>query len=142
LVAVDTTKGKISVGEYTTINASILQGPISIGNKVLINIDCDLSGHENGEIIIGNNVMLAPRVVVLGAMHAHENRNIPIREQGMIAGQVTIENDVWIGTNAVINPGVRIGTGAVIGANAVVTKDVEPYTIVGGVPARVIGYRE
>ena len=55
---------------------------------------------------------------------------------------VVIGSDVWIGANAVITPGVRIGDGAVVGAGAVVTKDVAPYTIVGGVPAKVIGNRK
>lgn len=142
LVTVDTTEGKILVGDFTTINASVLRGPLTIGNRVLINIGCDLSGHEEGQINIGDDVLLAPRVVVLGAMHKYRNRTIPIREQGTMAGPVTIENDVWIGTNAVILPGINIRAGAVVGANAVVTKDVEPYTIVGGVPAKVIGSRK
>jgi len=142
LVEVDTSKGEIRIGDYSSINASILRGPLTIGDHVLINIDCDLTAHEDGPITLGNNVLLAPRVVVLGAMHEHRDRTRLIREQGVRAAPVIIEDDVWIGTNAVITPGAHIGRGAVVGANAVVTGKVEPYAIVGGIPARVIGFRE
>lgn len=142
LVTVDTTDGKVWIGDHTTVNASILRGPVIIGDRTLINIDCDLTGHKDGKITIGNDVLFAPRVVVLGTMHAYRDRTLLIRAQGILAKPVTVEDDVWIGLNAVITPGVHIGRGAVVGANAVVTKDVEPYAIVGGIPARVIGFRE
>ena len=142
LINVDTTNGEIVIGDRSIIEASILRGPLTIGDRAHINIDCDLSGHEDGPITIGNDALLAPRVVVLGAMHEHRDRTQLIREQGIRAAPVIIEDDVWIGTNAVITPGAHIGVGAVVGANAVVTGEVEPYAIVGGVPARVIGFRE
>ena len=142
LVKVDTSDGAILIGDHSTINARILRGPVTIGDRVLINIDCDLTAHKDGPITIGNDVLLAPRVVVLGAMHAYRERTRLIREQGIRAAPVIIGDDVWIGTNAVITPGAHIGCGAVVGANTVVTGKVEPYAIVGGVPARVISFRE
>lgn len=141
-VLIDTTNGEIHIGKECIINAAVMRGPITIGHRVLVNIDCDLTGHAGGPITIGNDVMLAPRVVILGGMHQYRDRERTIREQGTFAAPVQIEDDVWIGTNAVITPGVHIGKGAVIGANAVVTGDVESYSIVGGVPARKIGVRE
>ena len=62
--------------------------------------------------------------------------------QGHLYGEIVIEDDVWIAANCTITPGTRIGHGAVVGAGAVVTRDVEPYAIVGGVPARVIKQRD
>jgi len=70
-----------------------------------------------------------------------EYRQIGIKERLLVNKEVIIENDVWIGANAIILPGVTIGNGAIIGAGAIVTKDVPPYAIVGGIPAKVIKYR-
>ena len=69
-------------------------------------------------------------------------RDKPVREQPAVTGEVLIEDDVWIGAGAKILMNVHIGVGAVIGSNAVVTRNVPPYAIVGGVPARVIKNRE
>lgn len=141
LDAIETSDGEIQIGDYSTINASILRGPLKIGNNVLVNVGCDLTAFRGAPIQIGNDVLLAPRVVILSSMHQYRERQQLIREQGMQCGSVIVEDDVWIGTSAVILPGVHIGKGAVIGANAVVSGDVEPYTVVGGVPARKIGER-
>jgi len=86
--------------------------------------------------------MIGPDVVVLSASHKFDRTDIPMCQQG---GEplrpVYIGDDVWIGTRAIILPGRKIGKGAIIGAGAVVTKDVPEYAIVGGNPARVIRYR-
>lgn len=95
-----------------------------------------------GECIIGKNVMMAPEVIILTLNHKYIDMNCPIIMQGSYASKVVIEDDVWIGIRAIILPGIKIGRGAVIGAGAVVTKDVPPYTVVGGVPAKIIKRRE
>lgn len=94
-------------------------------------------------IIIGNYVMIAQDLFVVANNHNFERTDIPMIMQGSPNfEQVIIEDDVWIGTRVVINPGLRIGCGSIIGAGSVVTKDVEPYSIVGGVPARLIRKRK
>ena len=96
-----------------------------------------------GDITIGENVMMGPEVVIYQQNHRYDNLDIPMGEQGYTPMEsVIIGNDVWIGRRVMIMPGVHIGDGAIIGAGAVVTKDVAPYSIVGGVPAKVIGCRK
>jgi maltose O-acetyltransferase len=92
-------------------------------------------------ITLGNNVLIAAGVRMITRKHGFDNISLPISEQGYTNAPITVEDDVWIGFGAVILPGATIGRGSIIGASAVVTKDVEPYSIVGGVPARVIGNR-
>lgn len=95
-----------------------------------------------GPIRIGKDVMMGPDVVILGGNHQFDRIDIPMRLQGHAhAEPVEIGDDVWIGTRAIILPERKIGRGAIVAAGAVVTKDVEPYAIVGGNPARVIGRR-
>lgn len=95
----------------------------------------------HGPLKIGDNVMMGPDVTILSQTHIIERTDIPMGKQGMREAIVIIGNDVWIGMRSIIMPGVKIGNGAVIGAGAVVTKDVPDYAIVGGVPARIIKYR-
>jgi acetyltransferase-like isoleucine patch superfamily enzyme len=113
---------------------------ISIGDRVSINYDCHI-GCVN-EITIGNDVLLASRVYISDHSHGatdYVDIDIPPSERKVYSkGPVIIEDGVWIGEGACILPGVRIGRFAIVGANAVVTRDVSPYTIVGGVPACVI----
>jgi maltose O-acetyltransferase len=91
-------------------------------------------------VTIGPHTLLAPGVFITD--HAHNNaRGLHHDEQGIRSAPVTIGADVWLGARAVVLAGVTIGDGAVIGAGAVVTRDVAPYTIMAGVPARVIGER-
>jgi maltose O-acetyltransferase len=94
-----------------------------------------------GEVSIGNNVVMSSDVTILTLNHHYNEKNKPIREQGVKYSNVIIEDDVWIGYRATILPGVKIGKGSVIGAGAVVTKDVSPYSVVGGVPAKLIKER-
>ena len=116
---------------------------IEIGN----NSDIGLNAHiarigGGGELIIGDNVMIAPEVVILTLGHCYNDINTPINRQGDFASKVIIENDVWIGIRSIILQGVRIGEGAIVGAGAVVTNDVPPWTIVGGVPAKILKRRK
>lgn len=86
--------------------------------------------------------MMGPEVTILTHTHRIDRTDIPMGQQGSMVCEVVIGDDVWIGMRSIILPGVRIGSGAVIGAGAVVTKDVPNYAVVGGVPARVIRYRK
>jgi maltose O-acetyltransferase len=94
------------------------------------------------KITIGKNVMMGPEVIILTQNHAHENIEIPMEQQGnQQPSPVLIDDDVWIGIRAIILPGVHIGKSSIIGAGSVVTKDVPPFSIVGGNPAKIIKTR-
>jgi acetyltransferase-like isoleucine patch superfamily enzyme len=136
--------GAIEIGSQSTIRLGAIMMPagghISIGSKTTVNHYCVFHG-GNG-LTIGDGCLIAPRVSIFAANHAFKDRNTPIREQGMTnKGGVKIGNGVWIGTGAIVLDGVRIGDGAVIGAGSVVTKEVFPYDVVVGNPAKVVGRR-
>jgi maltose O-acetyltransferase len=115
---------------------------IEIGNNSDIGLNAYIAGiGGGGELIIGDNVIMAPEVAILTLGHYHSDPNMLINRQGDYTSKIIIEDNVWIGIRSIILPGVRIGEGAIIGAGAVVTKDVPPYSIVGGVPAKVISRR-
>ena len=98
-------------------------------------------GADGGSIEIGACTAIGPGAIIRAANHAYDRLDIPIMDQGHTPGTIKIGPDVWIGANAVITANVTIGQGAIVGAGAVVTHDVPPYSIVGGVPAKVIGQR-
>lgn len=108
------------------------------GPHCFINRDCWICPG----VSLGRYVMLAPEVAILGGDHVTDRPGIPMIFSGRPVVPATIIGcDVWIGFRAIINAGVTIGDGAIVAAGAVVTRDVAPYAIVGGVPARVIGRR-
>lgn len=89
--------------------------------------------------MIGRDVMMGPDVVIFTTDHIFSDTSRPMMDQGMAAAKpVTIGDDVWIGQRALILPGVSIGTGAIVAAGAVVTRDVPPFAVVAGNPARII----
>lgn len=111
---------------------------VSIGNNSGIGINARL----RWSVAIGDNVMMGPDVVILTKNHEIAYPDIPMIEQGYRKDQpVTIESDVWIGTRVIILPGVHIGSGSVIAAGAVVSKDVPNWTVVAGNPAKVVRLR-
>lgn len=111
---------------------------LSIGDNSGVGIDCEVYG----PVEIGNDVMMGPDVVIYTSGHKYDRADVPMWRQGSTeTAPVKIGNDVWIGRRAIIMPGVTVGDGSIIGAGAVVTKDVPPYAIVGGVPAKVIKMR-
>jgi acetyltransferase-like isoleucine patch superfamily enzyme len=130
----------ISIGQRSSVAAqSFLHGPIAIGCDVSINARVTLDGGSAG-ISIGDGTRVASGV----AMYAFNHGLAPdrsIREQKVTSEGISIGRDVWIGANAGVIDGVTIGDHAVIGMGAVVTRDVAPFTVVAGVPARVIGDR-
>jgi acetyltransferase-like isoleucine patch superfamily enzyme len=109
---------------------------IRIGRNCLISEFTVLRGQ--GGISIGDNVYTSPHVQIVAVGHVFDDPGRPIVEQGITARGVVIEDDVWLGSGAIVLDGVRIGKGAVIAAGAVVTQDVPPRTVVGGVPATVL----
>jgi acetyltransferase-like isoleucine patch superfamily enzyme len=134
---------QIHLGSTVTIRSYNIiagRGILKIGDNTVINESGSIACTKYVEI--GKNCMLAPRVYILDVDHEFDSISEPIAEQGYKSSPVIIEDDVWIGTQAVVLRGINIGRGAVIGANCVVTHDVPPYAIVGGVPGRVIKTRK
>lgn len=117
---------------------------VTIGDHCLINHNCLIQAGKSdaGFINIGNYVHMGVNVAIMAFNHGFYTREIPTKEQDYMDAPVIIHDDVWIGAGAVILAGVTIGQGAIIAAGAVVTKDVPAYAIAGGVPARVLKYRE
>lgn len=138
--------GGVSVGSNTLVmHGSVLhvynfrglpQSGIWIGQDSLIGEFNVIRGQ--GGVRIGNRVYTSPMVQLIAVNHVFDDPNRPFVEQGITARGIVVEDDVWIGSAAVITDGVTIGRGAVVAAGAVVTRDVPPQTVVGGVPARVL----
>ncbi len=109
---------------------------IKIGRNSLIGEYCVIRGQ--GGVTIGDRVYTSPFTQIIAVNHVFDDPNRPFVEQGITAEGIIIEDDVWLGASAIVTDGVRIGKGAVVAAGAVVTEDVPPHTVVGGVPARPI----
>ena len=141
---VDRSKSQIIVGDNTLISSFVLLrtygGTIKIGNSCFVNSFTTMYGH--GDLTIGNGVLIGPQVTIIPANYGFKDRDIPFRLQTPTMKGITIEDNVWIGAGVTILDGCIVGEGSIIGAGAVVTKNVEPYSIVAGVPAKVIGNRE
>lgn len=114
----------------------IAEPRIVIGDHFYANAYC----HMLGDITIGNDVILGPKVTIWARDHGTA-KDVPMRLQPHVAAPIVIGDDVWIGASAVILKGVTIGRGAVVAAGCVVTKDVPEWAIVAGVPARIIKHR-
>lgn len=129
---------KFSLGDYSVIESfaciNNAVGDVMIGEHTRVGLHNTIIG----PVIIGNHVNLAQGITVTALNHNFEDSNKRIDEQGVSTNQVVIEDDVWIGANAVILPGVTIGHHSVVAAGAVVTKDVPPHSLVAGVPAKII----
>lgn len=111
-------------------------------SRIHIGANC-LIGEYNvirgqGGVVIGDRVYTSPFTQIIAVNHVFNDPARPISEQGITAEGIVIEDDVWLGAGVIVTDGVRIGQGAVVAAGSVVTKDVQPRTLVGGVPARQI----
>ena len=125
---------KVDIGDNSRINLGVqISNPqnMKIGDNTYIN-GCVFSISENSKICIGNDCLISYNVHFRTVSHYYENKNELIRNQGEFEKDIIIEDDVWVGYGAQIMPGVTVHRGAVIGAGAVVTRDVLPYTVVGG----------
>jgi acetyltransferase-like isoleucine patch superfamily enzyme len=129
---------RFSLGQYSVVESGACinnaVGDVIIGDHTRIG----LHNTVIGPVTIGNHVNLAQGITVTALNHNVNDITKTIGEQGVTTKQVVIKDDVWIGANAVILPGVTIGRHSVVAAGAVVTKDVPDYTIVGGVPAKTM----
>lgn len=109
---------------------------IKIGRESLVGEYCVIRGQ--GGVTIGDRVYTSPFTQIIAVNHVFDDPQRPFTAQGITAEGIVIEDDVWLGAGAVITDGVRVGKGAVVAAGAVVTQDVPPHTLVGGVPARIL----
>ena len=129
---------KFRLGDYSVIESfaciNNAVGDVIIGDHTRVGLHNTIIG----PVTIGSHVNLAQGITVTALNHNFSDSEKRIDEQGVSTTSVVIEDDVWIGANAVVLPGVRIGNHSVIAAGAVVTKDVPPHSIVAGVPAKVI----
>lgn len=120
------------IEDFSTINNGV--GDVFIGDRTIIGLGNTVIGPVN----IGNDVMFAQNVVVSAMNHGYEDINVPPSKQKDIIKLITIEDEVWIGANCVITIGVTVGKHSIVGAGSVVTKDIPPYCIAVGNPAKVI----
>lgn len=115
---------------------------VIMGEGTFANIGMIADATQNAPVIIGNNVSIAPYVTFISSSSPNNGKNIQnifhIREHCIKEQEIIVEEDVWIGANVTILPGVKIGKCSVIGAGALVLKDVEPYSIYAGIPAKKI----
>ena len=119
-------------------HGAVFSSRVSLGDYSGIGVNARI----NGTCTIGHHVMMGVDVVVITRNHAFGRTDIPMMDQGFEEEQpVVIEDDVWIGDRVMILPGVTVGHGSILAAGAVVTHDVPAFSIVGGVPARVIKMR-
>jgi acetyltransferase-like isoleucine patch superfamily enzyme len=135
---------KVTIGSYAMIRPSNIYGGsmgsgLKIGDKSNIGPYCYIGC--SGYIEIGNNVMMAPRVSLYAENHNFDSIDVPMKDQGVATAPIIIEDDCWIAANCIILSGVRIGKGSVIAAGSVVTKDVAPYSVMGGNPAKKLKTR-
>jgi galactoside O-acetyltransferase len=129
----------VSIMEHSFLYA--VDGQLVIGNNFSANRNVCLDAGQ-GTITIGDNCLIAANCVLRAADHRFDDPEIPIRLQGHASGSIVLEEDVWLGSNVVVTRDVRIGRGTVIGAQSVVTRDIPPYSVAYGVPARVIRSRQ
>jgi maltose O-acetyltransferase len=128
--------GNLGAGTSVQMGCRFLNGhKVHLGERNVINFGCLFDGRKF-HVRTGNDVSVGPEAAILTL--GHDPQSPEFTDRG---GDVIIGDRVWIGYRAIILPGIKIGEGAVVGAGAVVTKDVEPFTIVAGNPARKIGQR-
>jgi acetyltransferase-like isoleucine patch superfamily enzyme len=135
--------GQIVLGGEVEIERGCIlesRANLMIGDHTFVGHYTTIASHC--DIRIGRYCLIAEHVSIRDNNHRFERLDIPIQQQGESVAPVVIGDDVWIGAKATITPGVAIGNGAVVGANAVVTRDIPPLAIAVGAPARVIRYRK
>ncbi len=121
-----------TIEDFATVNNGV--GDVVIGDRTRIGLGCVLIG----PVKVGNDIMFAQNIVVSGLNHGYIDIDVPPSQQEVETKQIIIEDDVWIGANAVITAGVTIGKHCVIAAGSIVTKSVPPYSVAGGNPARIL----
>jgi carbonic anhydrase/acetyltransferase-like protein (isoleucine patch superfamily) len=136
---------RCTVGRLSTIRPTnvLLDEP---GEGLLMGNNSNIGAHSfigcSGFIEIGSNVMMGPSVTLLAESHVHRDALTPMQFQGIERFEIHIEDDCWIGAGVTVLPGVTIGTGSIVASGAVVTSDVSPFSVVAGVPARLLRTRK
>jgi acetyltransferase-like isoleucine patch superfamily enzyme len=152
---------RVMIGARCFLDAHSLTGRITLGDDVWLSRECYVVAHHDAEvridprayvghrcllyghggIRIGCDALLANDVQLICGNHTFARRDIPIRAQPTVEKPITIGDDVWLGASAIVLGGVTVGRGSIVGAGAVVTNDLPPYSIARGVPARIVGER-
>lgn len=139
-------KKNATIGKNSKIHPTVIlrqSERIEIGNNCLINHNNVLqAGKKVGKIIIGNYVHTGANVMMFAFNHGFDNLDVPTIKQDYYDGDIIINDDVWIGAGSILLPGIKIGKGSIIASGSVVNKDVPPFTIVGGVPAKILKVRK
>ena len=132
--------GSIHPSSFISYNVSIISSHnLFIGEDSRINNYCHVDAR--GKINIGNNSLIGYRSVIISKTHKHDDPDLLIKDQGFYESPVTIGDNVWIGCNSIILPGVSIGDNSIIAAGSCVSSDVKRNEIVGGVPSKLIKSR-
>ena len=135
----------ISIGNGVILLGDILLaatgGTLKIGDGCAVNLNSVIDASQGGKIRIGNKVLIGPNVVLRASDHAHDRTDVPIRDQGHTGGRIHVGDGVWIGAGVVITRNVTVGEHSILAAGAVVNRDVPPFTVVAGVPARIVRNR-
>lgn len=137
--------GSISIGTHCSLEHGVRlkcfgEGMIKIGNNVSLNEYSMVCAGK--QVTISDDCVIGPYVHINDTNHIFENVRMPIRNQGWTAHPIKIENNVWLGAGVVVLDGVIIGEGCVVGAGSIVTKDLPPWSIAVGNPAKVIRSRK
>lgn len=141
---------KLNKHNFTNVGKIFPVNQVEVGNFSYGKLNISTFGNKNEKLLIGNFVSIGGNVLfLLGGDHRYDclstypfKKKVLFKEsEAVTKGPIIIEDDVWIGNNAIVLSGVKIGKGAIIAAGSVVTKNVEPYSIVGGNPAKLIKYR-
>lgn len=127
-----TTGKSCTIEDFAVINNGV--GDVIIGDNSRVGIGNTIIG----PVKIGNDVILAQNIVISGLNHGYQDIHVPIKDQPVTMGLVTVEDEAWIGANATIVSGVTVGKHSVVAAGSVVTKNVPPFSIVGGNPAKIL----
>lgn len=112
---------------------------LTIGDRAFVGRSVYLGVYQ--PISIGSSSLIGAYSYLISANHSFARRDVPIRDQGFVGAPITIEDDVWLGTHVVVLPGVHIGRGAIVAAGSIVNRDIPPFQIWGGAPARFIKER-
>jgi acetyltransferase-like isoleucine patch superfamily enzyme len=152
---------RVMVGEGCFLDAHSLTGHITLGDDVWLSRGCYVLAHRDSQVVIedrayighrcllygtaglrvGQDVLMANDVQLICGNHTFARRDVPIRAQPPEGHPIVIEDDVWLGASTIVLGGVTVGTGSVVGAGAVVTRSLPPYSIARGVPAKIVGVR-
>ncbi|MDP1678351.1 MAG: acyltransferase [Bacteroidota bacterium] len=136
---------RVTVGRFAIIRPTNFYGG-ELGEGLKVGNNSNIGPYNyigcSGYIEIGNNVLISPRVSIYAENHAFSEADVVMKEQGVERSTVIIEDDCWIAANSIILSGVRVGRGSIVAAGSVVSKDVPPYSVVAGVPAKIIRSRK